>query len=291
MEADRKTAPLVVIVGHTASGKSAVAMKLAKKFNGEIIAADSRTIYRGMDVGTAKPSLEDRQSIKHHLIDLFAPDKPITVARYKNLADRAIIDILKRGKLPILVGGSGLYVDAIIYDFKFNGPAKPSLRHELNTLSAEELRSRIEGQGLIMPRNYKNKRHLVRRLEAGNQIHQDKVLRDNTLIIGLRTSSEELKKAITKRTEAMLNNGLEKEVKQLSAKYDWELESLRTIGYQEFKSYLSGEQDITATKDAIIKETIHYAKRQQTWFRRNKDIHWPEKQIQIVDLVTTFLNK
>ncbi len=291
MVAKSEIAPLIVVVGQTASGKSELAMELAKRFNGEIISADSRTLYRGMDIGTAKPSKQDRCLIKHHLIDITTPDKPLNVADFKDLALKTIDQVGREGKLPILVGGSGLYIDSVLFDFQFNAAHNATLREELNRSSVADLQARIIKEGLDMPYNEKNKRHLIRRLETGRIPQQNTKLRNNTLIIGIKVDREELKKNVELRLKSMMSQGLLNEVSGLAEQYGWETESLRTIGYREFRPYVLGEQDLATTEEDIKRETMRYAKRQETWFKRNKDIHWVEKQIQAVDLVTTFLNK
>ncbi len=157
---------LVAIVGQTASGKTALAIELAQRFSGEIIAADSRTLYKGMDIVTAKPSAEERKVVPHHLIDVSTPDKPLTVADFKRLATAAITDITARGKLPLLVGGTGLYVDAILYDFQFNNPVNASYRNSLGAKEIAELQAMVLYQGIPLPENPLNKRHLIRALET-----------------------------------------------------------------------------------------------------------------------------
>ena len=286
-----KVGPLVVIVGETASGKTRAAIQTALLFNGEIISADSRSLYRGMDIGTAKPTLEERQQVPHHLIDITTPDKPLNVSDYKSIAEKTIEEVQKKGRLPILVGGSGLYVDSVIFDFDFNAPPNESLRAELNNLSVEDLQKRIQEKELTMPLNAQNRRHLVRKLETGEYRSENNEPRTNTLIIGLQVNPESRLKNIEDRIDDMFQAGLEKEVADLVEQYGWDLEPMRTIGYQEFRSYFLGEQPIQIVKQEIINGTNQYAKRQRTWFRRNKAIQWVDQQREIVDLVTTFLNK
>lgn len=235
-------APLIVIVGETASGKSALAFDLAKRFNGEIICADSRTVYQELNIGTAKPSAEERARIPHNLLDLVRPDQSFTAAEFKKHANQSIVKITKSGKLPIMVGGTGLYIDGVIYDFGFE-----------KNLDKHPLRS-------------------------------------NTLVIGLMTEKDILKSRIAKRTAKMIKNGLTQEVKELSAKYGWHVPAMSGIGYKEFQAYLAGMQTLAETIDLINRNTYLYAKRQRTWFKRNKDIQWQSDPSNSVDLVTTFLN-
>ncbi|HSX46740.1 MAG TPA: tRNA (adenosine(37)-N6)-dimethylallyltransferase MiaA [Patescibacteria group bacterium] len=251
---------LIAIVGETASGKSALALELAQHFNGEIVCADSRTAYQGMDIGTVKPSVADRHLIKHHLLDVAAPDQKFNVAQFKTLANEAITDISKRSKLPIMVGGSGLYVDSILFDYRFDD--KNAARNEQNP----------------------------RHLKAGDQTDRTQ-LRENTLAIGLVIPQEELRQRVETRVEHMVEAGLLEEVAQLAEKYGWGAPGLQSIGYQECQAYLNGDQKLEETKQQIVQHTLSYAKRQRTWFKRNKSIHWLTDPSQAVALMTTFLNK
>lgn len=242
-------APILVIVGETASGKSALALELAKKFNGEIINADSSALRSQADIGTAKPSEADRSAVKHHLIDVIGPDEKFTAAQFKQLAEQSIQDITSRGKLPVMVGGSGLYIDSVIYDYSFSGKGQSNDRHEM-----------ISG----------------------------------VLVIGLKTDREELKKRIAARTDAMLQAGLEAEVKKLVERFGWGCEALRAIGYSEWKGYFEGHQSLHETRQKMVKDTLDLAKRQRTWFKRNKSIQWfatPVNTDEVVASVTTFLSK
>lgn len=283
--------PLVVIVGPTASGKSALALDIAERWNGEIIAADSRTIYKGMDIGTAKPTLTDRDRVRHHLIDIVDPDQPFTVSDFQRLALAAITDITARGKLPILVGGTGLYVDAVLFNFSFRGASDPGQRQKIASLSVDELQAALKSLGLPLPRNERNPRHLVRVIETGGAPAVRQQLRPNTCIIGLDVDRETLAQRIADRVNAMFEAGLEKEVTDLVDAYGWERPPLQTIGYQEFRLYLSGGISAQELRQLIITHTLQYAKRQKTWFRRNKSIHWISKTDEAVALVTTLLNK
>lgn len=267
------TNKLVVIVGTTASGKSAAAMQIAQQYGGEIICADSRTVYRGMDIGTAKPSPEDRAQVPHHLLDVVNPDEKFTAASFQTLANHAITDIQNRGKIPILVGGTGLYVDAVIYNYSFR-EADPKCRRELEKLTVNELQTKIQELGLPMPENSKNPRHLIKVLETNGVDAQKQPLRDNTLVLGIDAPTETLKERISQRVEQMIAAGLEAEVKALAEKYGWQAEAMKGIGYREWQAYFADEQTLQETQELIIKNTWQYARRQRTWFKRNRDIHW-----------------
>jgi tRNA dimethylallyltransferase len=283
--------PLIVIVGETASGKSALAIELAQQFNGEIICADSRTVYRGMDIATAKPSKADRKKVAHHLLDIAQPDRPVTVAEFKKRTLQAIDDIVSRGKLPIMVGGSGLYIDAVLFDFEFRGEADDKLRAELTKLSVEELQHRLNMAGIPLPENVRNPRYLIRALETNGQIGTRKSLRPNTLIIGLQVDREVLRQRISERVDVMVETGFVDELERLVERYGWGIQALQAPGYKAFRGYMAGELSLEQAKQQFIKNDMALAKRQRTWFKRNSSIHWVKKQIESVDLVTTFLNK
>ena len=266
---------LLVIVGATGSGKSALAMRLALERNGEIIAADSRTVYKGMDIGTAKPTLAEQSKVRHHLIDVVEPNQKFTASEFQKLAKKAISDIQNRGKLPILVGGTGLYVDSIMYDFSFRLP-NPQERQRLGSLTVAELQAEITREGLEMPQNDQNIRHLLRVLETKGELGTKKQLRANTEVIGIKVPDELLMQMISQRVDKMSEQGLEAEVKGLAQVYGWESEAMKGIGYREWKKFFDGSQSLLATEKLIRQNTWQYARRQRTWFRRNDDISWQE---------------
>jgi tRNA dimethylallyltransferase len=292
MESQPDESPLVVIVGPTASGKSALAMALAQRFQGEIISADSRTLYRGMDIGTAKPSAADQVTITHHLLDVLSPQMPITAASFKQQAQAAIKQVTTGNKLPFLVGGTGLYIDAVLYDFAFTDTVPdPETRERLQAMTVEELQAELKQREIPLPNNDKNPRHLVRQLERGSIPPVQNTLRANTLIIGLDIDRAVLRSRISQRVGHMSEGGLEEEVRDLVAMHGWTPVLLQTIGYREFKPYFKGESSLQEVMATIERNTIQYAKRQRTWFRRNKSIHWISKEEEAVDLITSFLNK
>lgn len=251
---------LVVIVGETASGKSALALKLAKLLNGEIIAADSRTVYKGMDIGTAKPTGGEQKQTPHHLIDVIEPNQNFTAADFKNLANQAILEITNKNRLPIMVGGTGLYIDSVLYDYQFS---KRGTERDPN-----------------------NPRHL---LSSGED--RKRGLRENTLIIGLSPQRDELKERVARRVDEMLTAELVEEVRALVKHYGWEAKAFQAPGYRAFTSYLKGELSLNEARELFIKNDLDLAKRQRTWFKRNNSIHWVNNSEEAVDLVTTFLNK
>lgn len=267
------TNKLVVIVGTTASGKSAAAMQIAQQYGGEIICADSRTVYKGMDIGTAKPSPEDQAVVPHHLLDIVEPNQKFTAADFQRLANQAIQDIQNRGKIPVLVGGTGLYIDAVIYNYSFR-KTDPKVRTALDKLTVTQLQAKIQELGLPLPENQQNPRHLIKVLETNGAQAQKQPLREDTLVLGIEVPTDELKARINQRVDQMIEQGLEPEVWGLAEAYGWGAEAMKGIGYREWQAYFDGQQDLEATKALIVKNTWQYARRQRTWFRRNRDIHW-----------------
>lgn len=281
----------MVIVGQTASGKSELAMYSAERFDGEIIAADSRTVYKGMDIATAKPSLSDQQQIKHHLLDVVSPEKIYTASDYKRAALAVIDDIDSRGKLPIMVGGSGLYIDAVINDYSF-GKVDAAEKVRLSKLSLEELQKEAKLKGINeYDVSFKNRRHLERAVERGwaGQPNRQK-LRSNTLIIGIKIDKDELSNRISKRAEQMFKDGIVEETALLLKKLGNNNGILNGIGYKTIIKYINGELSKPQAIQELISGDKKLAKRQQTWFKRNNSIHWITQQSEAVELVTTLLN-
>lgn len=270
----RTITPLIVIVGPTASGKSDLAMRVAQKIGGEIVCADSRTIYKGMDIGTAKPSREDRALVPHHLLDVVTPDQPFTVAQFKDFAIRVIDDIWARGRWPILVGGSGLYVDAVLFDYQFREPANITERERLNALSIQELQAECGTRGIPLPENKNNKRYLVRTLETAGSLRQNRTMRHNTIVVGLTIEKEDLISKISDRADAMVAAGVVDEVKTLGQKYGWDSEAMKGNIYREFKEVVTGELSLEQAKENCIQSDKRLVKKQLTWFKRNPNIIW-----------------
>lgn len=176
-------APLIAIVGPTASGKTAMAIELAKRFDGEIICADSRTVYKGMDIGTAKPTFDEQATVPHHMLNLVEPNERYTVADFQQGVRKLIDDITARGKFAMLVGGSGLYVDSVIFDYEFGSDRDPIQRARLNELSVAELQNICLENNITLPENSQNKRHLIRVVETTRPLHKrHRVQRLNTLV-------------------------------------------------------------------------------------------------------------
>lgn len=287
--------PLIAIVGETASGKSALAMDIAQRYNGEIIAADAMTVYKDFDIGTAKPSKEDQATIPHHLLDIAEAGEKFNVVAFQKAAYVAISDIHARGKLPILVGGSGLYVDSVLYDYSFAYRPSDAFRAELNDLSLEELQDMAQEGGFDTDSiDMKNKRRLIRLIETRGQVATSRDLREGTLVLGVSRLRHELLEAVDQRVDGMITQGLQQEVARLVYKYGWEVEPMKSVGYREWREYTARENELEEVKQKIVMDTMRLAKKQRTWFRRNKSIQWitssGEKDSADV-IVTSFLNK
>lgn len=268
--------PLVVIVGPTASGKSALAVDLAEQFGGEIICADSRTVYKGMDIGTAKPSAEDQARVKHWGLDLVEPGEPFSAADFQEYANKTIADIRSRGRIPFLVGGSGLYVDAVIFEFQF-GPVNKEFRAQLEELSLEELHEYCFENNIILPENEKNRRHVINAIVRNNgTLERLPEPQQNTIIVGITTEKEILHKRIRERSEHLFDSGMIEEAMALGTKFGWENEAMTGNIYKLVKQFVDGK----ITKDELKHQNEiadrQLAKRQMTWLKRNPFIKWLE---------------
>ena len=231
--------PTIVILGPTGSGKTGVAIELAKALNGEIISADSRAIYKGMDIGTAKPSKEEQQGIPHYGLDLVEPGERFTVADWKQYAEDKINDIKFRGKVPIVVGGTGLYIDALVYDYHFKGPTG----EKIGDFEQKSCSDRTE-------------------------------IKDGYLLVGIKWETPELRKRLVQRIEKMFSKPLYDETKMLVEKYGWGSGAMKSDIYEYAWKYLQGELTLEQAKEQCFYEDWHLAKRQLTWFKRNQNIIW-----------------
>ncbi|OGL66711.1 hypothetical protein A2856_03020 [Candidatus Uhrbacteria bacterium RIFCSPHIGHO2_01_FULL_63_20] len=319
-----KKPKIIVLVGPTASGKSALALELARRFDGEVLAADSRTVYRGMDVGTAKgvgswelgvgmpgdgPTDIKRlfsggkayviDGIRHWGFDLAEPDEPYSVADFKRYADAKIGDILKRGKLPIVVGGTGLWVKAIVDNPTYaDTPPVYALRAQLDArglgdLFAEYKRLDPEGAEVI---DRDNKRRVVRALEVtlatGKPFSRQQTKGEpkyDALQIGLTVPREELNRRIDERVERMVAEGLVDEVRSLKKKYGCDTESMTGIGYRQICAFLDGKTSLASAVEEVKKATRDYAKRQLTWFKRDARIRWVKNGEEAIRLVESVI--
>lgn len=269
--------PLIVITGPTGSGKSDIALKLAEKYGGEIICADSRTAYRFMDIGTAKPSLDDQKKVRHWLLDVANPDDKFSVSDFQALAKNAIRNIRSRGKVPFLVGGTGLYIDAIVLDFSFAERADLKLRTELEKLTTEQLKELIIKQRLTMPENENNRRYLIRCIEKNNAyVSGNSVPDSDTFVFALRTEKGILEKRISQRIDEMFDSGILKESQQLFDKYGQTNESMTGNIYPIVKRLIDGEINVQQAKELCVIRDRRLAKRQITWLKRHDYVRWVE---------------
>ncbi|MBI1975330.1 MAG: tRNA (adenosine(37)-N6)-dimethylallyltransferase MiaA [Parcubacteria group bacterium] len=273
---------LIVIVGPTASGKSSLSVALAKKFNGEIVSADSRQVYRDFDIGSGKITAKEMQGIPHHLIDVANPKRTFTVKQYVQLAEKAVADILGRGKTPIICGGTGFYIQALVDGITIpEVPPNLALRSRLAKKSAEALfellKERNPERAATIERY--NKRRLIRALEIVSALGKVPKLRAspkyNALFIGIKKSPEELKRLIKKRLLARLSRGMVAEVRHLHRNgLSWKrLESLG-LEYRSVAQYLQGKLPYDEMVSHLERAIWHYAKRQLTWFKRDARIYW-----------------
>lgn len=278
----------LAVVGPTAAGKTPLAIELARRFDGEIVSCDSVQIYKHLNIGSAKPGPEELAAARHHMIDLFEPDFRADVGLYKSLAEEAIRDILSRGKLPIVCGGTGLYFNALYYGL-FEGPTRDnSIRAELEArfeageapLLYQELRELDpDAASKIEPAD---KRRIIRALEvirsAGEPISllqkKNKKLDLNWFLIGLNMERAELYRRIEARTDAMIDRGLAEETRALAAAFGESAYALGAIGYRHALMFLRGEWNINEFRAQLKQDTRRYAKRQITWFRKISEIHW-----------------
>jgi tRNA dimethylallyltransferase len=267
--------PLIVIVGPTASGKTALAIELAEKVGGEIICADSRTIYKYMDVGTAKPTPEDRARVPHWGLDLVEPNTRYTAADFKQYAEQKIVEIRSRGHIPFLVGGTGLYVDAVIFNYQFGGEVDQNLRSKLEDLTIEELHEYCHDNNITLPENKLNKRYVIRTIEQnGRSTERESVPISTSIIVGIATEKETLRRRMTKRTEQLFDDGVVDEAIMLGKKYGWTNEAMTGNIYPLVKQYLDGEATLEDAKSKNTTADWRLAKRQLTWLRRNQYIQW-----------------
>ncbi len=286
-----KKIKIVAVVGPTASGKTSLAVKIAQKFNGEVISADSMQIYKGMDIATAKPDKDEMCGIPHHLIDIISPDEEFSVSRFKEMATGSVEDIVSRGKLPVLAGGTGLYVDNFLCNTTFlentkNDAVRKSLSLRLENEGVETLYDELKEKDPSAAEKIhpNNSLKIIRALEifysSGKTLTEQNELSHSEespyecLIIGLNaTDREVLYDRINRRVDIMLEKGLVEEAKKF-----FETETASTacqaIGYKELKPYLDGVISLEEASENLKRATRRYAKRQLTWFRRNENIVW-----------------
>lgn len=284
--------PLLVIVGPTASGKTDVSVEIALQLNGEVVSADSMLVYKNMDIGTAKPTLEERQGVPHHLIDVIQPYEEFSVAQYQQLAEQVIADIHRRNKLPVVVGGTGLYVRAVMDHYNFDVPGEdPELRQQLLRISSERgnlwLHQQLAAVDPAAAENihHNNVRRVIRALEVyklTGRLFSDMKQADyqtnakyHAAIFGITHRREVLYQRINMRVDHMLDAGLIQEVEGLIKQgIKRSSTAMQGLGYKEIAAYLGGEMSLDAAVELLKRDTRRYAKRQFTWFKRDPRIHW-----------------
>lgn len=291
---------IIAVVGPTASGKSDLAVLLAHEFRGEVISADSRQIYRGMDIGTGKITKREMHGIPHHMLDIVSPKRIFSVAEYKAGADQAILDTLKRGKVPVLCGGTGFYVDAVTQGLVLP-EVKPdyALRKKLSSMPVEKLFAMLKK---CDPRrasdiDSKNPPRLIRAIEIARTLGKVPPMKREapyeTLFIGIDTPNDVLRERIHKRLKKRMSQGMVREAKRLHEKgVSWKRMEEIGLEYRYLSRLLRGKLTKAEMEDQLETEIMNYAKRQYTWFRRNKNIHWivPGDSNTARKLATDFLN-
>ncbi len=269
------------IVGPTASGKTALAMKLAEELGAEIVCADSQTVRRAMDIGTAKPTKQEQERVPHHCLDIIDPYDESSLDDYLQTARAIIAEIQKRGKLAIVVGGTGLYVDGLYFQFSLPDLSADMLaqKEALNGLSVEALQAKIQSSNLMLPENAKNKRHLVNTLLRSGARGDQSAPSPHSLIVGLNPAREVLLERINARADNMIKAGFVNEVQKLLRDYGQPPRAFDAIAYRIMMRHVEGEITEEEAVELMKIADRQYAKRQLSWFKRNKDIVWFEDGI------------
>jgi tRNA dimethylallyltransferase len=300
---DMAGSSIAAIIGPTAVGKSYLAVELCEQFNGEIVSADSRQIYRGLDIGTAKPTLRDRSRVPHHLVDLIPPDRQLSLAEYQDLAYQAITDVHSRGRLPFLVGGTGQYVKAVLEGWSIpRVPPQPHLREEMQKRSPQALHEWLTEVDPITARriDVRNVRRIIRALEVyqvvGRPISevQKKCSPDySTLQLGLTMERRALYERIDQRIERMMEEGLLDEVRSLIARgYAPQLSAMSGIGYAELVKHLQGDIDLEEAIRRVKSHTRRFVRHQYNWFRRgDPQIRWIDQGQGVVGRAATIIQE
>lgn len=281
---------IIVICGPTAVGKTEYAIKTALKMNGEVVSCDSMQLYKYMDIGSAKPTADEQAQVRHHLVDQIDPSEPFSAAKYQALAKAAIEDIFAREKTPVIAGGTGLYLNALLYKMDFSAPPRKDAFREQLYQEAEErgplfiyeklVKADPQAADRIHPNNVKKVIRALEAAEAGERVKdfaKDLVPTDeySATLIGLTRDRDQLYDRINRRVDLLVEQGLLDEVKKLLAMGLTESDiSMKGIGYKEIIAYYHGQYDLEEAIDLVKKNTRHYAKRQLTWFKRYKDMKW-----------------
>ncbi len=304
---------LIILAGPTASGKTSVSIELAKRLGGEIISADSMQVYKNMDVGTAKISVEEMQGVKHHLIDVLDPKEDFNIVKFQNMVKCSIEEIVKNGHIPILVGGTGFYIQSIIYDIDFNNEddnssVRKKLEEEYDTFGADFMYEKLKKIDSVSAQTIhkNNKKRIIRAIEyflinnepisSHNEVQRKKKSPYDYRFFVLNPARDILYERINKRVDIMVENGLVDEVKKLREMgLSMANISMQGIGYKEIIEYLDGEVSLETAIENIKQNTRHMAKRQVTWFKREKDVIYVdpfsfESNEKIVDYMSEKIN-
>lgn len=281
---------LIILAGPTASGKTSVSIDLAKRLGGEIISADSMQVYKYMDVGTAKISVEEMQGVKHHLIDVLDPKEDFNIVKFQNMVKCSIEEIVKNGHIPILVGGTGFYIQSVIYDIDFNNEddnssVRKKLEEEYDAFGADFMHEKLKKIDIVSAQTIhkNNKKRIIRAIEyffinnepisSHNEVQREKKSPYDYRFFVLNPPRDILYERINKRVDIMVENGLVDEVKKLREMgLSTANISMQGIGYKEIIEYLDGEVSLETAIENIKQNTRHMAKRQVTWFKREKDV-------------------
>lgn len=287
---NKRKPPVIVLIGPTAVGKTQLSVMLAGSLNAEIISGDSMQIYKRMDIGTAKIKEEEMNGIPHHLLDIKEPTESFSVAEYQELVREKMAEIESRGKLPMIVGGTGLYIQSVLYDYSFTDEASdPAFRAEMENIASQKGSDYV--YGLLSERDPEsakaihpnNTRRVIRALEilhtSGKTMteHMEGQKREplyNAALIGLTMDREALYDRINRRVDQMMDDGLLEEVKQLYDEKVRDCQSVQAIGYKELYAYLEGREPLEAAVETLKRNSRRYAKRQLTWFRNKMDVAW-----------------
>jgi len=266
---------LLFIVGPTASGKSAAAMKIARIYDGEIICADSQTLRKELDIGTAKPSKKDQIEIPHHMVDVIEPYADFSVTEFQAMAQKHIVDIQNRGKLPIVVGGTGLYIDSLFFDYDLDSHTENNeYKKILQKKTVTELQALVKSNNFELPENSENPRHLIGVLLRKNSNKKNEVPIKNARMFGLLPSDDELKRKIASRADSMFSQGFVDEVRDVIDKHGEPPSRLDAIGYPIALEYIKDVITFDEMRELFTRGHWQYVRRQKSWFKRNEHIEW-----------------
>jgi tRNA dimethylallyltransferase len=311
MSIDQTARPKVIVIcGPTAAGKTAMGIALARAVAGEVISADSMQVYRGMDIGTAKPTVEERAAVRHHLIDILDPDESFDAAQFASLARQLIHELLGRHKVPVIVGGTGLYIKALLRGLFRSDPPSPEVRQRLRAEAEARGSAALHARLAVCDPETARRLHpndavrILRALEVFeatgrplSQLQREHQFGDTpftALKIGLSIERDELYQRIDRRVAAMVTAGLEAEVRSLLAKgYGPELKPMQSIGYSHMAAFIGGSASREECLRTLRRDTRRFAKRQLTWFRADPQIAWiaPDRPDEVITLARNFLGK